>query len=226
GELAKAAAELSRRYRRERPRVKGRYLTTAGEALAYAAVRMPATYAAVFSVLSEVKARCPGFQPRTLLDVGAGPGTAAWAAAVHWPRLERCVLVEREPEMIALGRRLAAHAPLAALQEATWLHHDLSASLEMPPADLVIASYVGRELSGNVLGGFGERVWEGWTVLWVLIEAGSAAAFERSLALRSRLIQRGAHVVAPCPHQDACPLSGDWCPFGARVERSRWHRRL
>ncbi len=31
GELAKAAAELSRRYRLESPGAKGRYLTTAGE---------------------------------------------------------------------------------------------------------------------------------------------------------------------------------------------------
>lgn len=226
GELAKAAAELSRRYRLESPGAKGRYLTTAGEVLAYAAVRMPATYAAVFSVLSEIKARCPGFQPRTLLDVGAGPGTAAWAAAVHWPELERCVLIEREPEMIALGRRVAAHAPLLALREATWLRHDLSASLEMPQADLVIASYVAGELSEKDLAAFGERLWESAKEILVLIEPGSAAGFERVVALRSRLVQGGAHVVAPCPHADACPLSGDWCHFGARVERTRWHRRL
>ncbi|MGI6189985.1 MAG: hypothetical protein GX041_02360 [Clostridiales bacterium] len=31
---------------------------------------------------------------KTLLDVGAGPGTAMWAVAVLWPALKHIVLVE------------------------------------------------------------------------------------------------------------------------------------
>ena len=64
--------------------IAGRHLQThptATDALAYALARMPATYAAVaagLNALSEIK---PDFAPATLLDVGAGPGTATWAAA-------------------------------------------------------------------------------------------------------------------------------------------------
>ena len=51
------------------------------DAIAYALSRMPATYAAAAAVIDELKALAPGFAPGAVLDVGAGPGTAAWAVA-------------------------------------------------------------------------------------------------------------------------------------------------
>jgi hypothetical protein len=54
-------------------------------ALAYAASRMPACYAAVQHVLGEVAQRMPpGWRPVTMLDFGAGPATAVWAAQQVW----------------------------------------------------------------------------------------------------------------------------------------------
>ena len=50
------------------------------QAAAYMAARMPACYAAVYKVLEEVSMRLPGFAPESMLDFGAGPGTAIWAA--------------------------------------------------------------------------------------------------------------------------------------------------
>src|SRR4051794_9497468 len=50
------------------------------DALAYALARMPATYAAMSACLNALGEARPGFAPLTLLDVGAGPGTASWAA--------------------------------------------------------------------------------------------------------------------------------------------------
>ena len=47
---------------------------------AYAAARMPGCYAAVARVLDELRLRLPDFTPRSMLDFGAGPGTAIWAA--------------------------------------------------------------------------------------------------------------------------------------------------
>src|ERR1700722_7716161 len=46
--------------------------------LAYLIARLPATYAVVYKVLSEMKPRCGPVH--SLLDIGAGPGTVLLAA--------------------------------------------------------------------------------------------------------------------------------------------------
>ena len=57
-----------------------RLAVTGAQAAAYVASRMPGCYAAVLTVLQELRMRLPAFQPASLLDFGAGPGTAIWAA--------------------------------------------------------------------------------------------------------------------------------------------------
>src|ERR1700757_4631215 len=58
------------------------------DALAYALVRMTATYAAVTASLNALCASAPHFAPQSLLDVGAGLGTASWAAAEAFSSLQ------------------------------------------------------------------------------------------------------------------------------------------
>src|SRR6202171_6422007 len=59
-------------------------ITSEADALAYALVRMPATYAAATASLNALREITPHFAPASLLDVGAGPGTAAWVAAAEF----------------------------------------------------------------------------------------------------------------------------------------------
>lgn len=42
--------------------------------------RLPSCFAASHRIFKELAVRFPGFEPKTLLDFGAGPGTAIWAA--------------------------------------------------------------------------------------------------------------------------------------------------
>jgi ribosomal protein RSM22 (predicted rRNA methylase) len=96
GDLVTTAAVLSDRYRQER-RDGALHIDSRREALAYIAVRMPATYAAVRASLDAIAQARPDFAPTTLLDVGAGPGTALWAAADCWPGLSDALLIETSP---------------------------------------------------------------------------------------------------------------------------------
>src|SRR5262245_3141425 len=82
-ELARAAEERSRRYRAE---VRDGRFHLDGDlaARAYLATRLPATYAAISASLTAAAEMRPDFAPRSLLDAGAGPGSALWAAAGIW----------------------------------------------------------------------------------------------------------------------------------------------
>src|SRR5450631_4712904 len=77
-DTAERAALISRTYRDGGG---SGAITSGADALAYALARMPATYAAVTASLNALGEIRPDFAPENLLDVGAGPGTAAWAAA-------------------------------------------------------------------------------------------------------------------------------------------------
>ena len=218
-ELEAAAGRLSEAYR---ARAGTRAARTALEAAAYAAYRAPATFAAVGAVLSEVRARRPGWRPQSLLDVGAGSGAASWAALAVWPELERVSSVEAEPEMAALGRELAAAAggPLA---RGEWLVAD--ASRAVGSHDLVLAAYLLNELDEPRTEELAAGLWARATDTVAVVEPGTPLGYRRVLAVRATVLDAGGFTLAPCPHDRSCPLGEpDWCHFAVRLERSRAHR--
>lgn len=221
-ELTAAAAALSRRYRNERHdenlRVRSEH-----DALAYIAVRLPATYAAVRASFAAIGEARPDFAPKTALDVGAGPGTVLWAAADCWPDLADALLLEASPIFRRCGEELAREAELP---QTTWCIADIAAdAVDSPPRDLVSAAYVLNELAPTDRQRALQRLWDLTADTLVIVEPGTPAGWERILAARRQLIEAGAYVLAPCPHAATCPLQApDWCHFAERVARSRVHR--
>jgi ribosomal protein RSM22 (predicted rRNA methylase) len=220
--LTERAAILSSRYRDERRDGK-RHVATREDALAYLATRLPATYAAVHAVLAATADICPEFAPRTALDVGAGPGTVLWAATDCWRDLENVTLMEASPLFAAVGQQLAIDA---ALPRNTWRIADLAADgIEGTSYDLVTAAYVLNELAPNTRPRVLERLWRATTQVLVIVEPGTPAGWQRIIDVRRQLVDAGGYVLAPCPHDRACPLQPpDWCHFAQRVARSRLHR--
>ena len=224
-QVVEAAARLSSRYRNHEPTSTGAFLHSSSDILAYAAVRFPATFAAIYAALAAVQARKPHWQPRRLLDAGAGPGTSMWAANELWPQLAEVTLLEREEAMITLGKHLATHAQSTALQQAQWQKVDLLAPWSSSPADLIIASYVLGELESTKREALINKLWSLTTDTFVIIEPGTPAGFSNIRAARQLLIFAGAKVVAPCPHALTCPMPvHDWCHFAQRVSRTSLHR--
>src|SRR5207248_1737403 len=80
------------------------------DALAYALARMPATYAAVIASLNALVEIRPDFAPKNLLDVGAGPGTASWAAAEAFPSLGDFTLLDANESLRELALDLTRNS--------------------------------------------------------------------------------------------------------------------
>jgi ribosomal protein RSM22 (predicted rRNA methylase) len=221
-ELNAAAAALSQRYRDER-RSRAPHVATRQDALAYIATRLPATYAAVRAAFAATADAYPAFAPRTALDAGTGPGTALWAAAECWPGLADVALLEVSPIFLNLGQELSAGADLP---PASWRGADIAAAdIEGAPRDLVTAAYVLNELAPGTRTRVVERLWDATTGVLIIVEPGTPAGWQHIVDARQQLIEAGGHVIAPCPHDLACPLQPpDWCHFAQRVARSRQHR--
>jgi ribosomal protein RSM22 (predicted rRNA methylase) len=213
GALQAAAQRLSLQYRERR-------FTPLSDVdrLAYLVTRLPATFQAIFQALSAVKKRAPHLEMKSLLDVGAGPGTGCWAAADVFPSLEKTTLLEKDSRFISLGKRLGMGA-------ATWLQLDLQREFSVEPHDLVLASYSLGELREAALETVIKKLWNGTTQALVIIEPGTPAGFQTIRYVRELLISYGAHILAPCPHANKCPITeGDWCHFSARLQRTFHHR--
>ncbi|QIG46406.1 methyltransferase type 11 [Nordella sp. HKS 07] len=221
-ELTRAAAALSERYRGE-TRDGRLHLSDDLAAKAYLATRLPATYAAIRAALTELAARRPDFAPRSLLDVGAGPGTALWAAADSWPSLASARLFEASGAIRKWGETLAEACPVA---DITWQSGDAAKGIPAQDrADLVSLTYVLSELAPETRTRLIDDLWTLTGDVLLLVEPGTPKGWERILAARDRLIAQGARLLAPCPHHLPCPIKApDWCHFSRRVARSRLHR--
>jgi ribosomal protein RSM22 (predicted rRNA methylase) len=197
----------------------------ADDALAYALARLPATYAACSRAFEEALARAPGFAPQRLLDAGAGPGAASWAALEAWPELGAVSWLDSSSTFLEIARRLAADGP-EALQTAEAQRGDLTAGgPAWPRADLVACSYALAEIAPDRQGAVIADLWAACEGLLALVEPGTPAGFARLRAARDALIAAGAEILAPCPHHGPCPMAGDdWCHFSVRLPRSRDHR--
>ena len=123
---------------------------------------------------------------------------------------------------LELGRE---HARLAAMT----CRRDPNALDEAEPADLVIASYLIGEVGEAERRTLAERLWAKARDTLLVVEPGTPAGYERIIELRAQLIAAGAHVAAPCPHDEKLPalqrptgaISANVCRGCAHIFKSR-----
>jgi ribosomal protein RSM22 (predicted rRNA methylase) len=227
--IAELAAAQSRNYRAGGG---SQAIATSDDALAYAFARLPATYAAAVAVFNATRETLPSFQPRTMLDIGAGPGTAAFAATEAFETLVDIRLVDANASLRNLSLLLMAEAGNDILRQVvyrqSYRHGDALGLLAgAEPADLVVASYMASEIAADGLARFTQLLWAATAGALVIIAPGTPQGYRRILQMRGELVAVGAHVAAPCPHERPCPLRPpDWCHFAQRLPRSRDHLRI
>ena len=201
-------------------------IASEADALAYALARMPATYAAVTASLNALRKIRPHFAPTSLLDIGAGPGTASWAAAEAFSSLQSFALLDANRALRALALDLGRDS--ARLCGMNYRRGEARAALaDTEAAELVVASYMIAETDDAEQSALAGLMWAKTRDTLLVVEPGTPAGYGRIIALRKQLIASGAHVAAPCPHDGKCPLTAlDWCHFTQRLPRLRAHKQI
>ncbi|MGR3912592.1 MAG: small ribosomal subunit Rsm22 family protein [Candidatus Rhabdochlamydia sp.] len=208
--LKKAAKALSERYRNsDTP-----YLRSEEDRKAYLITRLPATESVLARVFQEVS----NITIESYLDIGSGPGSSWYPAKQLFPQLKSAEFIEIDREFVRLGKERLKLEPIV------WKNEPAGQGETFSSHDCVVFSYSwGEILSLSVL----EKALESAKECLIIIEPGTPKGFRAILKAREALLQQGAHILAPCPHKNACPLKGDpnsWCHFGVRLERSWEHQ--
>ncbi|MBV9531167.1 MAG: SAM-dependent methyltransferase [Bradyrhizobium sp.] len=221
GDASRRAAAISEIYRAGGG---SGAIKTAADALAYVLARMPATYGAVAASLNALSRIRPVFSPQSLFDIGAGPGTATFAAAEAFSSLKRFALFDRNDAVRSLALEFAREN--TRLAEMRYMSGEaLCVLAQAQTADLVVASYVIGELAEAERSKLVSLMWAKTSDTLLIIEPGTPAGYDRIIAARQHLIALGAYIAVPCPHDGPCPLSApDWCHFAQRLPRSRAHK--
>src|ERR1700736_6751700 len=151
-------------------------IRTEADALAYALARMPATYAAVTASLNALAEIRPDFAPASLLDVGAGPGTATWAAAEAFPSLQSFALLDANDALRALALNLFSDS--FRLRETNYERGEARSALaKAGAADLVIASYMIGEIGAAEQKALAELMWQKTGDTLLVVEPGTPAGY-------------------------------------------------
>lgn len=144
-----------------------------------------------------------------VIDYGSGPGTASFALRNELPDLQNFRLIERSSKLMDLVKdRLPTNFQF---------EKDGNPQGNFSKT-LFVASY---SLTETELPTFALKA-----EALMIIEPSTHDDGRRLLELRTRLMNHGYHIWAPCPHQDACPLQveskRDWCHDRVHVKRPDW----
>ncbi len=178
----------------------------------YAVYRLPATYSAFGEALKHTL-ELYDQKIDSVIDVGAGSGSASLAASHLLPNIKNFTLLERNKYMMEIGKTL---------HNFDYINYDLSKDNLDIKADLVISSYVLNELDQNSRINAINKMWDMTNKMMLIVEPGTPEGFNLIREIRDYLISIGAHVIAPCTHMGVC--LNTWCHFSTRVSRSKLHK--
>ena len=105
-ELSSAAKKIHQRYMEREKGNSGAFVQSPIDMQAYVALRSPATYAQITGAFSQIQERIPEWKPKTMLDLGCGPGTGTWSAKTVWPSISTVECVDKENYFLSLGEEI------------------------------------------------------------------------------------------------------------------------
>ncbi|MBP6986427.1 MAG: methyltransferase domain-containing protein [Alphaproteobacteria bacterium] len=221
-ELKNAYGLLSAAYR------SGRKITLDTQALcyAYAQARMPATYSVLQKMADHLSQHADSLH--SMLDLGCGPGSALWAFSPNIP-LKEVKCLDQSKALLQLADQLyQKHENPIPVQ---WIQQNIQDFIKQKTLDqkfdLTCISYVLNEIPEDMQAELINAAWHTTHQFLLIVEPGTPKGFENIRNTRDILIQKGAHILAPCTHSQLCPMSpNDWCHFSSRLQRSKTHKNI
>lgn len=207
-EVGAGIKRLSHGLTRQRELAGAKYMDDPQLLGAYLLFYWPVSYAQSRSILSELPAR-----PRSLMDLGSGPGPLAFAGIDAGAR--ETIAADRSKPALELARQLAIEAS-ESLGTREWTPER---ALPDGTYDVITLGHVINELfDGNVerraalLEKIVERVKPGGSL--VVMEPALRDTSRALLHVRDLLVAKGFSVRAPCLFRGPCPAlvkPSDWC---------------
>eukprot|EP01134_Creolimax_fragrantissima_P005844 CFRG5844T1 len=193
------------------------------EGVAYAVGRLPSVYASTYRVFLEIYCRDYHWAPETVLDFGSGVGSTMWAAHALWESPTKYSCVDMSEKMNQIADFLNREENGTTIHDATFRR--FMPVLNKSSYDLVTASFSLCELPSMearkqaIL-----SMWEQTSQYLIIIEPGTQEGFRNIREARRWVATEiDADLIAPCPHDDVCPMEDTEkiCRFGQRVQYSR-----
>lgn len=224
-DLSRSFKEVSEKYRGEK--YGKSLLNQEQEATAYALSRMPATYAAVSTAVTQMLLSIKEkIEIKTLIDIGAGTGAATLAIAQQIS-FDKIICLEREEAMINLGKNLLSASDKQVVREAEWKKQDIISKDLIEKSDVIVVSYMLNELDKTNCLQLVEKLWNQTNQILLIVDPGTPRDFENMIKIKEFLVEKGANIIAPCSREKGCDLpKGDWCHFLCRVERTKWQKEI
>lgn len=224
-EWIKKSQDLHIRYtKHEKERVQ-RYIRNYGDAIAYLALRFPATYAQISGALAAVQKVIPSWQPKKLLDIGSGPGTGLWATTGIFPTLRRATCIDQDKNFLVLGKTLLFNAPLS--QIVSWEQRDITEGIEDNGQryDIVLIANVLNELSNSQRETLLTYAFHLCSGIVLIVEPGTPLGSSIVQAAAEYLSSKGT-LLAPYIDNTLVVSDDYWLHFPQRFKRPEFERRI
>lgn len=225
-EIHTKAKQLHGRYMQPEKRERSPLVRSAKDMIAYLSLRFPATYAQITSALSQVQERIPDWQPKTMLDLGCGPGTGIHAAKTIWPGIARATAIDQEKYFLSLGKELMYESKLDI--DVNWIQQSIALWTETADDetyDLVIVANVINELSGDSKNKLLDVLSRMKVGVVILLEPGTQNGFDMIQSSAEKIAQKKT-LLAPYINSSFIKSEKYWIHFSQRFIRPEFQRRV
>lgn len=220
-----SVSELHDRYVNREKNKDHAYMKDLSDALAYLALRLPATYAQVFGVLLSVQEVLPSWKPKTLLDIGSGPGTGVWAAQSIWSELADATCIDRDKNLFSLGKKISSLSQLPV--DISWKQQDIRKGIDEDDEtyDIVVIANVFNELrpsdSEKLLG----QAYNKCNGVLIIVESGTPFGSKLVQSTAQKLAHTGV-LIAPYIANSFVANDDYWLHFSQKFIRPELQRRI